>query len=808
MSGSQPSGAPGTARPRASQAERYQWVALTNTTMAVFMSSLDGMIILIALPAIFNGIHLDPLAPANIAYLLWMIMGYRLVQAVFVVNLGRLGDILGRVRIYNLGFVVFAVASILLSLDPFTSTHAALWLIGWRFLQAFGGSMLAANSAAILTDAFPRERRGFALGVNQTAILAGQFIGLTAGGLLAAWDWRAVFWVNVPVGIAGTLWAYFRLRDNGLRQPARIDWWGNATFAIGLSAILVAVTYGIQSYDGRTMGWSNPAVIAGLAGGAALLAVFVAIERRVAEPLFQLRLFKIRAFTAGNLTGFTARLAYGGLQFVLIIWLQGVWLPLHGYNYSQTPLWAGIFVLPMTAGFFIAGPLSGTLSDRFGARWFASGGMFLFALSFVGLLLLPVNFPYLAFALLIALNGVGLGMYSSPNSSSIMSSVPAEYRGVASGMRSTFQNSGTSLSIGVFFSLMIAGLASALPRTLTSGLAQHGVSHQVAAQIGRLPPVSSLFAAMLDVNPVHYLLSQHGALSPLTPADRDLLTGREFFPNLISGPFHDGLVLVFAVSAALGLIAAIASLMRGTTKLAAETEIVPPPAARLSTSDTQVAQVAAFTDRRSLHHAREPPWRRAAQPARRPPHPRLGPPRPAGAGELHPDQPRLRARDPHPGETPWQAARPEHLPRPQLDAAAGWHRRARSHRARPGCPDREAGHPRAHPGHRPRARRHPRERPRQPQPHPGDPARQGRARPTRLGRAHAGAVTRPPRLRLPALRPRPGPRAAGRLHPRRRHRRHQGPRHRPGPARRHLRDPLAPRTTRDQSGAGGTAVTP
>ena len=586
MSSSQPGGAPRTARPRASEAERYQRVALTNTTMAVFMSSLDGMIILIALPAIFNGIHLDPLAPGNIAYLLWMIMGYRLVQAVFVVNLGRLGDILGRVRIYNLGFVVFTVASILLSLDPFTGTHAALWLIGWRFLQAFGGSMLAANSAAILTDAFPKERRGFALGVNQTAILAGQFIGLTAGGLLAAWDWRAVFWVNVPVGIAGTLWAYFRLRDNGARRAARIDWWGNATFAIGLSAILVAVTYGIQSYDGRTMGWSNPAVIAGLVGGAALLAVFVAIERRVAEPLFQLRLFKIRAFTAGNLTGFTARLAYGGLQFVLIIWLQGIWLPLHGYNYSQTPLWAGIFVLPMTVGFFIAGPLSGTLSDRFGARWFASGGMFLFALSFVGLLLLPVNFPYPAFALLIALNGVGIGMYSAPNSSSIMSSVPAEYRGVASGMRSTFQNSGTSLSIGVFFSLMIAGLASALPRTLTSGLAQHGVAHQVAAQIGGLPPVSSLFAAMLGVNPVHYLLSQYGVLSSLTPSNRDLLTGREFFPSLISGPFHDGLVLVFAVSAALGLIAAIVSLMRGTTKLAAETEVVITSAASLSTSDT------------------------------------------------------------------------------------------------------------------------------------------------------------------------------------------------------------------------------
>ncbi len=566
MTRNQLDSSPRTVRPRAQGADRYRWVALTNTTMAVFMSSLDGSIVLIALPAIFNGIHLDPLAPANIAYLLWMIMGYRLVQAVFVVNLGRLGDILGRVRIYNLGFVVFTVASVLLSLDPFTGAHAAMWLIGWRFLQAFGGSMLSANSAAILTDAFPPQRRGFALGVNQAAAFAGQFVGLTAGGLLAVWDWRAVFWVNVPVGIAGTLWAYFRLRDTGKLQQARIDWCGNTTFVLGLSAILVAITYGIQPYDGATMGWSNPAVVAGLAGGVALLAVFVAIERRVTDPLFRLRLFRIRAFTAGNLTGFTARLAQGGLQFVLIIWLQGIWLPLHGYDYSETPFWAGIFMLPLTAGFFVAGPLSGTLSDRFGARWFASGGMLLFATSFVGLLVLPVNFPYWAFALLIALNGVGIGMYSSPNSSSIMGSVPAEYRGVASGMRSTFQNSGTSVSIVVFSSLMVAGLAGALPRTLTDGLAQHGVTHHIAAQIGSLPPVSSLFAAMLGVNPVHYLLSRYGALSSLTPGDRNLLTGREFFPSLMSGPFHSGLVVVFAVSAVLGVIAAIVSLMRGSTK--------------------------------------------------------------------------------------------------------------------------------------------------------------------------------------------------------------------------------------------------
>jgi MFS family permease len=543
--------------------DRYRWVALINTTAAMFMATLDGSIVIIALPAIFRGIHLDPLASGNIAYLLWMIMGYRLVQAVLVVTVGRLGDMFGRVRIYNAGFVVFTIASILLSFDPFEGGHGALWLIGWRVLQAVGGSMLIANSAAILTDAFPRERRGFALGVNQVAGLAGMFIGLVAGGLLAAWDWRAVFWVNVPVGVFGTLWAYRKLRDNGERHGRHIDWWGNVTFAVGLGAVLTAVTYGIQRRGGHTTGWTSPVVLGLLFGGIALLAAFAVIETRVAEPLFQLSLFRIRAFTAGNVAGLAVSIARGGLQFMLIIWLQGIWLPLHGYNYSDTPLWCGIFLLPLTAGFLIAGPLSGTLSDRFGSRGIATTGMAVFGGSFLGMMALPVDFPYWAFALLIAANGIGTGMFAAPNSSSIMSSVPASQRGVASGMRSTFQNSGTALSIGVFFSLMIAGLAASLPRTLTRGLQQQGVPHAVAHHIGTLPPVSSLFAAVLGVNPLQHLLAANGALSSLPAAARQTLTGREFFPSLISGPFHNGLVVVFAVAAALAAVAGLASLLRG-----------------------------------------------------------------------------------------------------------------------------------------------------------------------------------------------------------------------------------------------------
>jgi MFS family permease len=543
--------------------ERYRWVALANTTAAVFMSVLDGSIVIIAMPAIFRGIHLDPLAPGNIVYLLWMIMGYRLVQAVLVVTVGRLGDMFGRVRIYNSGFAVFTFASVLLSFDPFYGSRGALWLIGWRVLQAFGGSMLQANSAAILTDAFPPERRGFALGINQVAGLTGMFVGLVAGGLLASLDWRAVFWVNVPVGIFGTVWAYRRLRETSRREGGRIDWWGNITFAVGLGSVLTAVTYGIQPYGGHTMGWTSPFVGALLGVGLALLAAFVVIETRVAAPMIELSLFRIRAFTAGNVAGFAVSVARGGLQFMLIIWLQGIWLPLHGYSYADTPLWAGIFLLPMTAGFLVAGPVSGALSDRFGSRGMATAGMVVFGGSLIGLLMLPVSFGYWAFALLIAANGIGSGMFASPNTSSIMSSVPARLRGVASGMRATFQNSGTALSIGVFFSLMIAGLAGSLPRTLTSGLERQGVPHAVAQHLGSLPPVSSLFASVLGVNPLQHLLAANGVLSSLPAAARQTITGKQFFPDLISGPFHEGLVVVFAASAALAALAAVASLLRG-----------------------------------------------------------------------------------------------------------------------------------------------------------------------------------------------------------------------------------------------------
>ena len=527
------------------------------------MATIDASIVIIAMPAIFRGIHLDPLAPGNIAFVLWMIMGYLLVQAVLVVTLGRLGDMYGRVRIYNLGFVVFTLASIILSLDPLTGAAGAMWLIGFRMVQAFGGAMLMSNSAAILTDAFPANKRGMALGVNQIAGISGQFVGLLLGGLLAAWDWRAVFWINVPIGLFGTVWAYRSLREIATTRRASIDWAGNVLFALGAGALLVAITYGIQPYGGHPTGWTNPWVLGGLLGGAGLLIAFGIVETKIPEPMFRMSLFKIRAFAAGNTASLMGSIARGGLQFMLVIWLAGIWLPLHGYDYVVTPLWAGIYMLPLTAGFLIAGPISGTLSDRYGPRPFATAGLLLAACAFTGLMLLPVDFPYWLFALIIFGNGVGSGLFASPNTSAIMSSVPAWDRGAASGMRSTFQNSGMSLSIGIFFSLMIAGLAATLPRTLSSGLRAQGVPASVAAHIAHLPPVSTLFSALLGYNPIRSLLGPSGVLARLPARNASVLTGKQFFPHLIAGPFHHGLIIVFSAAIAMSLTGALISLLRG-----------------------------------------------------------------------------------------------------------------------------------------------------------------------------------------------------------------------------------------------------
>ncbi len=554
---------------------RYRWVALSNTTLGMLLATINGSIVLISLPAIFAGIQLNPLDSGNVSYLLWMLMGYMLVTAVLVVSFGRLGDMYGRVRIYNLGFVLFTIGALACAAVPFLGAAGALWLIGWRLFQAIGGAMLFANSTAILTDAFPPDRRGMALGVNQVAAIAGSFLGLVIGGALAVVHWRWVFLVSVPIGVVGTIWSYASLHEIGERNPGRLDWPGNITFFLGLTSLLTAITYGIQPYGGLPTGWTSPWVLGGMIGGLALLALFVLVELRVPAPMLDLRLFRIRAFSAGNIAALLASIGRGGLQFMLIIWLQGIWLPLHGYSFEETPLWAGIYMLPITIGFLVAGPVSGMLSDRFGARGFASVGLLIVSITFVLYLLMPVDFEYWQFAAVSLLSGIGSGMFGAPNRTAIMNSVPPNERGAASGVAGTLQNAGSSLSIGVFFSLMVAGLASALPQTLKAGLLAHGVPAAAAQQVASLPPVGSLFAAFLGYNPIAALLGPTGVLKSIDSADAATLTGHEFFPQLISGPFHDGLVIVFLVAAAMSLIGAVASLSRGARYVHDEVAGVP-----------------------------------------------------------------------------------------------------------------------------------------------------------------------------------------------------------------------------------------
>ena len=560
--------------------DRYKWIALSCCTLGVLLATLDASITLIAMPDIFRGIHLDPLVPSNSFYLLWMILGYLVVTSVLIVSLGRLGDIYGRVRIFNLGFVIYTVASLLLTIDWMTGEAGALYLVVFRIVQGIGGACLLANAAAIITDAFPANQRGMALGINNIVGVSGMFVGLVLGGLLAPIDWRLVFLISVPVGLFGTVWGYLKLEERSSPQPASIDWWGNLTFALGLVLAMVSVTYGIRPYGGSPTGWESPRVLILLACSLVSLIAFVRIERRAKDPMFRLPLFRIRAFTFGTLSTFLAAVARGGLMFMLIIWLQGIWLPLHGYDFTETPLWAGIYMLPLTVGMLVAGPTSGFLSDRFGARPFASGGMLLAALSFGLLMTLPIDFDYPVFAAYLLLTGIAMGLFASPNRAAVMNSLPATDRGVGGGMNQTFQNSAQVISIGIFFTLLVIGLSSTLTSTLSNGLQAHGVSAAAAHQAADVPPISVLFAAFLGYNPVQHLIGPH-ALASLSPDQQAALTGHSFFPHLIAGPFSDGLTAAFTFAIVACLVAAGASLLRGGRYHHAEEPAARPQISRL-----------------------------------------------------------------------------------------------------------------------------------------------------------------------------------------------------------------------------------
>jgi MFS family permease len=537
-------------------------MVLSNTTIGMLAASINGSILLISLPAVFRGIGLKALDPNNINYLLWAIIGYLIVIAVLVVACGRLGDQFGRARMYNMGFAVFTVSSVALSLMPGDGASAARYLIIVRLFQGVGGALIMANAAAILTDVFPHHQRGFALSINMVAAVGGQFLGLIIGGLLADTDWRLVFWINVPIGLVGTVWGFLKLRDHASRVTHKIDYVGNLTFGIGLVLVLTAITEGIQPYGGHVLSWTDPLVLGCFIVGVLALVAFYVIEKRVGKPMFDFKLLRLPPFAYGNLASLLASMARGGLQFMLIIWLQGIWLPLHGYSFEETPLWSAIFMLPLTVGLLAAAPISGYISDRYGARPFAVLGMVVGAVSFIGLMELPPNFSYALFAVLIFVNGLGTGIFLAPNATQIMNSVPALERGQASGVRATTMNAGTVLSIGVFFSLMLVGLAETLPALMQSSLIAQGMPADAAHQAAATPPVASLFAAFLGYNPMGELIP-HSVLSALPPANAALITGKTFFPNLMSVPFMEGLKFAFTFSLILNLISAGASWLCG-----------------------------------------------------------------------------------------------------------------------------------------------------------------------------------------------------------------------------------------------------
>ncbi|WP_292382009.1 MFS transporter [Methanosarcina sp. UBA289] len=545
----------------------YKWIVLSITTIEMFMVSVNGSIILISLPAIFDGINIDPLT--SFQYLIWVLMGYNLVTATLLLSFGRLSDMYGRVRLYNVGFAIFTLGSILLYLTPDTGDAGAIEIIVFRLVQAVGASFTYSNSAAILTDAFPENERGKALGLNMVAFLSGQFIGLILGGILAFYHWRYVFLVSVPVGILGTVWAYIKLKETNLPEKTKkIDVWGNLAFLGGLTIFLIGITYALLPYEQDPMGWRDPWVMTSLFIGIVLLIVFPIIESRVEDPMFRLSLFKSRMFSFANIAGFLNAIARGGMMFMLIMLLQGIWLPLHGYSYESTPLWGGIFMLPLTAGFVIMGPLSGWLSDKYGSRLFATSGLLLTTISFLILAELPYDFDYPIFAVALLIMGLGNGMFGAPNIAAIMNSVPSDERGVASGMRAMLQNSGMVTSMAMFFTIVIVSLTRLFPQELAISLTEVGASNLIAP-MSEIPPTGALFAAFLGYNPVSTILAgvPQSVVATISPETIKILTGTTWFPTTLAQAFMPSLRLSFYIGAILSITATVLSAMRGPTHM-------------------------------------------------------------------------------------------------------------------------------------------------------------------------------------------------------------------------------------------------
>ena len=540
----------------------YKWTVLVNTTLGGLMGAINMTIVLISLPTIFRGLNIDPTAPGEFIMLLWVMMGYSIVLATLLVTFGRLSDLYGRTRLYTLGFVIFTFGSILLSIIPDGSgNNGAKMLIGFRMVQGVGGGLLMVNSTALITDSFGPNERGRALGINQISFIAGSLIGLIAGGLLASSNWHLVFIVNIPFAVAGSLWSVFKLKAISKKVKVPMDIAGNVALGGGLVLISLGFTYALVPYGNSSMGWGSPWVLASFVVGVVLLVAFVFLELKVKQPLFDLRLFKIRAFNYGNLANFVSSLGRGAIMFLVIIWLQGIYLPLHGFTYSSTPFWAGIYMLPMMVGFIALGPVGGILTDKYGARAFATTGMIITAISLYLLTLLPYNFSLWQFEGILLMNGIGSGLFAAPNTTAVMNSLPEESRGAGSGMRTTFNNIGQTISMAIFFSIAISIFTLKLPSSLLNTSVSIGLPLQIATAISKIPPSGALFAAFLGINPAASF--SPAMLNLIPPAALKSLMSLSFFPNAIGPSFMVGLKDSLYIAILMTIAGAVLSALSG-----------------------------------------------------------------------------------------------------------------------------------------------------------------------------------------------------------------------------------------------------
>ncbi len=541
---------------------QYKNTVLTNTMLGSLMASINMNIVMITLPSIFRGLNINPFASGEFIYLLWILMGYSIVLASILVTFGRISDLHGRARMYTWGFIIFTIASVLLSIVPGDSGNkGALLLIIFRMIQAVGAGFLMVNSTALLTDAFPFNERGKAMGINQISFIVGSLLGLILGGFLSGYDWHLVFIVNIPFAIAGTIWSIFKLKETAEKQKVHMDLWGNITLALSLILISLGFTYTLEPYGKSQMGWGSPFVILSFIFGVLFLILFVIIERRVKGPLFNLSLFKIRPFAYGNLSLLLSSLGRGAVMFLVIIWLQGIYLPLHGFSYTQTPFWAGIYMLPLLLGMVIFGPIGGALTDKYGARIFATSGMIITSIGLFLLTLLPYNFNVVPFELIMFLIGVGGGLFAAPNTTAIMNAVASKDRASANGMRMTINNVSATISMAIFFSITITVFSQKLPSAMISSSLAIGVPYQLAKILSAIPPSGALFGAFLGVNPMSVIPAQ--LLSTLSPSTLAALESNTFFPKVIGPSFMVGLSYSIYIALALSILGAIFSALMG-----------------------------------------------------------------------------------------------------------------------------------------------------------------------------------------------------------------------------------------------------